>query len=325
MPHSAWKGVVALLVLGVACGPPTITEGPRAVASARPQQAVQLHVRAVDAASTELLAYAWTQEPAQPAGRFDSASARAPTWTAPAVTQPSTFTLRVTVVDRLGQRTQGTVRVEVNPARDGPPRNTPPAFVQAPGADVLDARAGDTLTLSARAQDADGDALTYTWRQLSPEAPGTFLAGPDGTRVTWASPEVAAETHFTFEVAVSDGRGPPVRGNVTVPVRVPRYAEDIQPLLTAKCVRCHGPAARLNLEPGISHAELVGVLAYTGRCKRSLARVQPGAPDASAFILRMAGEDCGLRMPYDERDYFDEHPGELVRLRSWILGGARDD
>jgi hypothetical protein len=325
MPHSAWKAVVVLLVLGVACGPPTITEGPRAAPSARPQQAVQLHVRAVDAAATELLGYTWTQEPAQPAGRFDNASARAPTWTAPAVAQPSTFTLRVTVVDRLGQRTQGTVRVLVSPPRDGPPRNTPPAFVQAPGADAATARAGDTLTLSALAQDSDGDALTYSWRQLSPEAPGTFTSGPDEAHVTWASPEVAAETDFTFEVSVSDGRGPPVRGSVTVPVRVPRYAEDIQPLFTAKCARCHGPAARLNLEPGLSHADLLGVLAYSGRCRRTLARVQPGAPDASALILRVAGGDCGLRMPYDEPEYFDEHPGELVRLRSWILGGALND
>lgn len=325
MPHSAWRGVVALLVLGVACGPPTITDGPRAAPSVRPEQALQLHVRAVDAASTELLAYAWTQEPAQPAGHFDNAATRAPTWSAPAVTQPTPFTLRVTVVDRLGQRTQGAVRVLVSPTRDGPSRNTPPTFVQAPGADVAPARAGDALTLSAQAKDADGDPLTYTWRQLSPGAPGAFLQGMDGATVTWTSPEVAAETDFTFEVSVSDGRGPPVRGHVTVPVRVPRYAEDIQPLFNALCTRCHGPAARLNLEPGRGHADLLGVLAYSGRCRRTLARVQPGAPDASALILRLAGEDCGLRMPYDDPEYFDRHPGELVRLRSWILGGARDD
>lgn len=325
MPHSAWRGVVALLLLGVACGPPTIVEGPRAAPSVRPQQAVQLHVRAVDAASTELLAYAWAQEPAQPAGRFDNPAARAPTWTAPAVTQPSTFTLRVSVVDRLGQRTQGTVKVLVSPQRDGPQRNTPPSFVQPPGADVARARAGDTLTLSALAQDADGDALTYTWRQRAPGTPGAFLQGPAGARVTWTSPEVAAETEFTFEVSVSDGRGPPVHGSVTVPVRVPRYAEDIQPLFTALCTRCHGPAARLNLEPDVGHADLVGILAFSGRCRRTLARVQPGLPDASALILRMAGEECGLRMPYDDPGYFDEHPGELVRLRSWIRGGALND
>jgi hypothetical protein len=325
MPHSAWKGVVALLLLGVACGPPTIVEGPRAASTVRPEQAVRLEVRAVDAAATELLAYAWTQEPAQPAGRFDNAAARTPTWLAPAVNKPSTFTLRVTVVDRLGQHTQGTVRVLVTPQRDGP-TNSPPTFLQPPGADVQRARAGDTLTLTALARDADGDALTYTWRQLSPPAhPGTFPSGTSGPRVTWASPEVATETDFTFEVSVSDGRGPPLRGSVTVPVRVPRYTEDIQPLFTALCVRCHGPAARLNLEEGRGHADLVGVLAFAGRCKKTLARVQPGAPDLSALILRVSGEDCGLRMPYDAPEYFDEHPGELVRLRSWILGGAPND
>lgn len=324
MPRATWTGVLALLVLGAACGPPTLVEGPSAVEQAQSQQSVQLHLRAVDAAGTELLAYAWTQEPALPAGAFSSTSARTPTWTAPTVPRPLTFTLRVTVVDRMGQRTRGEARVRVSPSRDTP-RNTPPVFVQAPTSLPATARAGDTLTLSALAQDGEGDPLTYSWRQLSPEAPGTFPSAPLGARVTWYSPEVASATDFTFEVSVSDGHNPPVRQSVSVPVRVPRYAADIQPLFTALCTQCHGPAARLNLAEGLSHGGLVGVPAFTGRCKQRLPRVQPGAPESSALIYRLGGEDCGLRMPLNRPGYFDEHPDELVRLRSWILGGAHGD
>ncbi len=326
MLDHAWKGVVALLVLGAACGPPTITEGPRALPSpAEMNQAIQLHLRAVDAAGTELLSYAWTQEPASPAGSFSDASARAPTWTAPAVTTSTAFTLRVAVVDRKGQRTSDAVQVLVRPAK--PRGNTPPVFVELPSSTPASARAGDTVTLTALAQDADGHPLTYAWRLLSPaDAPGTFVTGPAGASVQWFSPEVGAGTDFTFEVSVSDGQGPPVRQHVTVPVRVPRYAEDIQPLWDGLCLGCHGhvQAAKLDLAAGRSHASLVGAPAYAGKCKKR-PRVKPGDPDGSTLVSRLAGEDCGVRMPYDEPEHFDDLPGELVRIRSWIRAGAAKD
>lgn len=325
MLRSIWMGVLALLVLGMTCGPPTITEGPRVMSSlVGPQQSVQLHLRAKDAASTELLAYVWTQEPALPAGRFSSVTAREPTWEAPAVLQPTLFTLRVAVVDRLGQRTQGEVPVSVQPATRG---NTPPVFVQGPAAQPATARAGDTLTLTALAQDAEGDALTYSWRQVDPESPDALEATEDGLGVTWDAPEVDGPTAFIFEVSVSDGHGPPVRQRVTVPVRVPSFSTDIQPLFNALCTQCHGQAAALELGEGLSHANLVGVPAYAGACAKQqhLARVQPGEPDSSVLILRVSGEACGHRMPWDHPSWFDTHPEELVRLRSWIRGGALED
>ncbi|XXF77929.1 Ig-like domain-containing protein [Myxococcaceae bacterium GXIMD 01537] len=324
MVRFKWKGVAVLLLVGTACGPPTIVEGPGAVDVARPRQTLQLHVRARDAASTELLAYTWTQEPPLPEGRFSSTSERAPTWTAPDVSQPATFTLRVTVVDRLGQSTQGAVSVQVRPA-DASGDNRPPVVVQVPIATPADARAGDTLTLAVAARDEEGDALTYAWRQLSPPLQGTFVSDVGAASVSWRAPEVAAATDFRFEVTISDGHGPPVRQAVTVPVRVPRYAQDIQPLFDALCTRCHGPAGQLSLAAGEGHAALVGVAAHAGKCKTLMVRVQPGAPEGSALMLRLEGEECGIRMPMDAPRYFDENPGELARLRSWIRGGAAND
>jgi hypothetical protein len=54
-------------------------------------------------------------------------------------------------------------------------------------------------------------------------------------------------------------------------------------------------------------------------------RVVPGDPDASALVKKLAGTDCGTRMPRNAQGHFDAHPGELVRIRSWILGGAAND
>jgi hypothetical protein len=159
---------------------------------------------------------------------------------------------------------------------------------------------------------------------LGPEPQGTFVSGPEGADITWFSPPVGVETAFTFEVLVSDGRGAPVRGTVTVPVHVPRYAQDIQVLWDSLCTRCHGRSGGLDLAPGRSHAALVGAPMLTRACS-SFPRVAPGDPDASALVKKLAGTDCGSRMPRNAPGHFDAHPGELVRIRSWILGGAADD
>jgi hypothetical protein len=162
---------------------------------------------------------------------------------------------------------------------------------------------------------------------VEPEGPGALGATADGLGVTWAAPEVDGPTDFTFEVSVSDGHNPPVTQRLTVPVRVPSFSADIQPLFDARCTHCHGQAAALELGAGHSHANLVGVPAYAGDCARKLhlPRVKPGDPDGSVLILRVSGEACGHRMPWDHPTWFDSHPEELVRLRSWIRAGAPED
>jgi hypothetical protein len=111
---------------------------------------------------------------------------------------------------------------------------------------------------------------------------------------------------------------------VTVPVRVPHYAQDIQVLWDSLCTGCHGKSGGLDLSPARSHEALVGVKAETRACEK-FARVQPGEPDASEIIMKLSGTRCGSRMPRNQPTHFDAHPGELVRIRSWILGGAAKD
>lgn len=302
-----------------ACGAPVVLRGPAASPSlVEGPLPVKLSIQAVDPAGGALT-YTWKQLPASPAGTFSEPGSPTPTWLAPVVKTPTVFTLQVTVTDANGGTTQADVKVTVQPPAKR--RNRAPVLAGEPIVSPTLAKAGDTLTFSVHASDPDGDALTYLWHQVGPAPRGTFVSGADGESVTWYSPAVGAETAFSFEVLVSDGHGAPVRRTVKVPVRMPRYAEDIQGLWDSLCTGCHGRSGGLELSSGRSHPALVGVRAETRACDSAM-RVAPGDPDGSALVMKLSGTECGSRMPRNNPAYFDAHPGELVRIRSWILGGA---
>jgi hypothetical protein len=316
-----WLLLTCVLIC-CACGAPVILRGPAALpGQVEGPLPVKLFLQAVDPTGGALT-YSWQQFPESPAGTFSDPTSPLPTWLAPEVKETKIFTLRVTVTDANGGSTQAEVQVKVQPPQRR--RNRTPVLAGGPVASSGQTMAGDTLTLSVRAEDPDGDALTYLWRQLGPGPQGTFVSGPEGADITWYSPAVGMRTDFTFEVLVSDGHGAPVRGTVTVAVHVPRYARDIQVLWDAQCTRCHGRSGGLDLSPGRSHGALVGTRALTRTCDDFM-RVAPGAPEASALVMKLSGTRCGNRMPRHDPGYFEAHPGELVRIRSWILGGAAED
>lgn len=184
--------------------------------------------------------------------------------------------------------------------------------------------AGTTGTFSVTADDPDGDTLTYTWKQVDPSPQGTWVGGTTGASAQWYSPAVATQTAFTFHVSVTDGVNPPVVRTVTLPVSVPRYAADVQTVWnSSQCTNCHGKAGNLNLAADTSHASLVNNAARA--CGGTLPRVTPGDPEQSALIRKMEGTACGDRMPTGKPEYFDQHPGLNVLVRSWILAGAAND
>ena len=74
-------------------------------------------------------------------------------------------------------------------------------------ADPASVNEGQSVILSVTASDAQGDALTYAWSQVSPATPaGTFTNGTSAN-AAWRAPMVTATTAFTLKVTVSDGDG----------------------------------------------------------------------------------------------------------------------
>jgi hypothetical protein len=314
-------------LLGFGCGgddpdnenkSPTLT-GPTAQASQVAAGAsVALSVQASDAEG-DTLTYAWEQTaPASPTGTFSSTSVADPTWTAPAVTSTGTYTLRVTVTDGKGGSAQGTVNVTVTVAQQGNQAPTVAATISGPAT----LKAGDTGAFSITASDADGDTLTYSWEQTAPASQGTWVGSRTGSSAQWFSPAVGQQTSFTLSVSVTDGKSAPVVRTLSVPVAVPLYS-DVQSVWNTvpSCTGCHGSSGGLSLAAGSSHANMVNVTAQASACN-TLQRVKPGEPDNSVLIRKLEGTTCGPRMPTNNTNYFTQNPGLLVRVRSWILGGA---
>ncbi|EAU61834.1 chitinase c [Stigmatella aurantiaca DW4/3-1] len=291
-------------VTGVTASPPSLDEG----------SATTLSVAASDP-DGEPLTYTWTQSPLVPAGTFSEAGG-VRTWTAPLLSSDTVFTLRVSVSDGRGGTAQASVPMKVV---NVPALNRPPFVDEAIGAPTAPVVAGEAVMLSIGASDLDKDPLSYSWKTV-PAGLGTF-SDPASSYVQWRSPDITRNTRYTFQVTVSDGTASETR-TVDVQVRIPSYAQDIQPLWVPTCTTCHSDdaAGGLNLQEGRSYASLVNMLGR-GSCS-SLKRVDPGNPDDSLLVQKISGDNCGGRMPQLDTEYFDKNPGELTRIRSWILLGA---
>ncbi|MFY0578044.1 PKD domain-containing protein [Cystobacter fuscus] len=216
-----------------------------------------------------------------------------------------------------GGSTQGTVSVTVVNV---------PALNQAPIVDAFSEEpeglvAGRSHSFFISARDPDGDPLTYSWKTEPPGA-GVFTH-PNQSSTDWRSGELSQPASYTLKVTVSDGASTETR-SVPVQVGVPSYAQDIEPIWSSKCSSCHNGngVEKLNLQVGKSHASLMA--SGVGPCA-SGPRVSPDHPDASLLVRRISGEECGIRMPQGDSDYFDSNPGELTQIRSWILAGALDN
>jgi hypothetical protein len=108
----------------------------------------------------------------------------------------------------------------------------------------------------------------------------------------------------------------------------PTFAS-VQQILDARCTTCHGPSVELDLEPGVSYANLVNRVApnYTNpfvdeSCGGVL--VEPGAPMASYLYQKLATTPCaGASMPRTDIGLPSPIPAcELAAIHDWIAGGA---
>ncbi|MFY0567704.1 PKD domain-containing protein [Archangium lansingense] len=268
----------------------------------------------------DALTYSWAQIPASPAGTFSNATGATPTWKAPFLSSNTTFSLQVTVTDAKGGSAQATVDVAV---ANVPALNNAPNVDAAITVSSTSVIAGDTVNLSINASDVDGDPLTYSWT-TSTAGQGTFTS-TTASSTQWRSPDISAATSFTIELTVSDGVDSVTR-TVDVQVAVPQYARDIQAIWDAQCTSCHSSAGRggLNLLAGSSHASLVNTPAAGTPCGGAgRTRVVPNNPDTSLLVNKLGPTPvCGIRMPQGNESHFDNNPGQLTRIRSWILAGA---
>ncbi|WP_044181078.1 Ig-like domain-containing protein [Hyalangium minutum] len=93
-----------------------------------------------------------------------------------------------------------------------------PPVISAVTASPVTVNEGQSTNLSVTASDPKGDALTYTWSQVSPPAPaGTFTNGNTATPA-WKAPLLSANTPFTLRVVVSDSKGGTTQSTVDVQV-----------------------------------------------------------------------------------------------------------
>jgi ankyrin repeat protein/mono/diheme cytochrome c family protein len=87
------------------------------------------------------------------------------------------------------------------------------------------------------------------------------------------------------------------------------FRRDIQPLLQAHCIECHGPD------------EQAGGFRFDrrGSVRKVAGRLQPGSSATSRVYLRLVNNDFGSRMPRDSEQL---HPEQIALIRTWIDQGA---
>ncbi|WP_426752009.1 myxosortase-dependent M36 family metallopeptidase [Myxococcus sp. Y35] len=139
--------------------------------------------------------YSWAQTAGAPVG-INGADTSAITFSTPAA---GSYEFTVTASDGTDSASKA-VAVTIIGGGGTDPENTPPT-VNA-GADAT-ANAGDIVTLSGSASDAEGDTLTYTWTQIG----GTPVALADASALstTFTAPGTANGDTLAFLLTVNDG------------------------------------------------------------------------------------------------------------------------
>jgi hypothetical protein len=118
----------------------------------------------------------------------------------------------------------------------------------------------------------------------------------------------------TFVLQAQAQRTEPAAGETLVLPAQVEFNRDIRPILSDKCLKCHGPAKqqadlRLDVEKS-AKSEL-----YTGGVA-----IVPGNPNASDLIAFIKSDDPEIRMP---RDGDALSPREIGLLEKWIAQGAK--
>ncbi|HYO66609.1 MAG TPA: myxosortase-dependent M36 family metallopeptidase [Archangium sp.] len=194
-------------------------------------------------ADGDTLSYLWTQLSGTPVAlrNYDKASA---TFATPEVLFDEVLTFRLTVSDGQGS-VSDTVEVAIHDVNRTP--------VVTASSVTVDERS--TASLVATASDPDGDAVSYSWTQVS--GPSVTLSGANSATATFTTGEVPFDRVLTFRVTVSDGTASATR-DVTVTVRNVNRA----PVAHAGPALSAASNATVNLDGGASTDSDGGTLTY---------------------------------------------------------------
>jgi outer membrane protein OmpA-like peptidoglycan-associated protein len=202
------------------------------------------------------------------------------------------------------------------PAPPAPPQNRPPT-VRA-SCQPCTVFVGRTSTVTADAQDPDGDALTYAW-----SAPAGSLTSPSARQTPWTAPMVEGPVPVT--VRVSDGKGASASDVVTI--QVVREAvkevvfEDVhfdfdRYSLRPEATRALDEAVRSLQENATLRLEIEGHTCNIGTAEYNLALGERRANAVRDYLAsRGIGADRLRTISYgEERPKFDNGREETRRL-----------
>jgi hypothetical protein len=99
------------------------------------------------------------------------------------------------------------------------------------------------------------------------------------------------------------------------------YREQIQPLLSTRCVACHGAEKARGKIVLASYGELMASRSVSGRAPL----VVPGSPGESKLFILCATDQAHFRMPPDTSSVAPLALKDLEHLRDWIKQGAKDN
>ncbi|MFY9153104.1 MAG: PKD domain-containing protein [Prolixibacteraceae bacterium] len=154
------------------------------------------------------ISYLWVA----PSGiTLSSATTAKPTFTAPEVQTDKTFAFTLTVNDGSENSVSDEVVVTVKQVNKTPVADAGPA--QSVNEKI-------TYTLDGTgSSDPDGDALTYKWTSPS----GIILSSETVAKPTFITPEITANTQYTFTLVVNDGKVSSPADQVVITVKKDNY------------------------------------------------------------------------------------------------------
>ncbi|PTL83911.1 hypothetical protein DAT35_10655 [Vitiosangium sp. GDMCC 1.1324] len=168
-----------------------------------------------------VLTYEWKQTTGTPVTLSD-ASVPKPTFVAPEVTGDTDLQFELRVRDGVNTSVPSVTTVRVLDVSAG---NRVPTVQAEP---VLNVTEGDTVTLVATGADADGDALSYEWKQVG--TPAVTLEGAKAAQATFMAPTVKEPLELTFQVVASDGLDVSAPFTVTVKVNNRKPVAHVEPV-----------------------------------------------------------------------------------------------